>query len=85
VLGIGCTALAYLLYFRLIARIGAVRASAVAFLIPAFASVWGLAFLHEPITLQMLLGGAIILLGTGLSLKLVAWPGAAQPASARSP
>ncbi|MFN9029042.1 MAG: DMT family transporter [Betaproteobacteria bacterium] len=83
VLGIGCTALAYLLYFRLIARIGAVRASAVAFLIPAFASAWGFAFLHEPITLQMLLGGAIILLGTGLSLRLVAWPGAAKPPSAR--
>ncbi len=74
VLGIGCTALAYLLYFRLIARVGAVRASAVAFLIPAFASLWGLAFLHEPVTLQMLLGGGVILLGTALSLKIVSWP-----------
>jgi drug/metabolite transporter (DMT)-like permease len=74
ILGIGCTALAYLLYFRLIARVGAVRASAVAFLIPAFASLWGFAFLHEPVTLQMLLGGGVVLLGTALSLKLVAWP-----------
>jgi drug/metabolite transporter (DMT)-like permease len=82
VLGIGCTALAYLLYFRLITRIGAVRASAVAFLIPAFASLWGLAFLHEPITLQMLLGGAVILLGTALSLKLMAWPPATRAAGA---
>jgi drug/metabolite transporter (DMT)-like permease len=83
VLGIGCTALAYLLYFRLIARVGAVRASAVAFLIPAFASLWGLAFLSEPVTLQMLMGGGVTLLGTALSLKLVVWPGARQAAPAQ--
>jgi drug/metabolite transporter (DMT)-like permease len=85
-LGIGCTALAYLLYFRLIARVGAVRASSVAFLIPAFATFWGWALLHEPVTLQMLAGAAVILLGTALSLGLLRLPGpaarAAPPSSA---
>lgn len=85
-LGIGCTALAYLLYFRLIARVGAVRASSVAFLIPAFATFWGWALLHEPVTLQMLAGATVILLGTALSLELLRLPGpaarAAPPSSA---
>jgi drug/metabolite transporter (DMT)-like permease len=83
VLGIGCTALAFLIFFRLIARVGAVRASAVAFLIPAFASLWGLVFLSEPVTLQMLAGGGVTLLGTALSLKLLEWPGARHTAPAQ--
>jgi drug/metabolite transporter (DMT)-like permease len=81
VLGVGCTALAYLLYFRLIARVGAVRSSAVTFLIPVFAALWGLAVLDEPITPRMLAGGAVILLGTALSLRLLPLPArtAARP------
>lgn len=71
-LGIGCTALAYLLYFRLLARVGAVSASAVTFLIPVFATVWGALFLGEGVTPQMLAGGGVILAGTALGLGL--WP-----------
>lgn len=71
VLGLACTALAYLLYFRLLGRVGPLRAAAVTFLIPVFATVWGAVFLQERLTLQMLAGGAIVLLGTGLSLGLV--------------
>jgi len=67
----------------LIARVGAVRASAVAFLIPAFASLWGLVLLSEPVTLQMLAGGGVTLLGTALSLKLVEWPAARHAAPAQ--
>ena len=70
-LAIACTALAYLLYFRLIARVGAVRAAAVTFLIPVFATVWGRVFLDEELTLQMLGGGCVILVGTALALGLV--------------
>jgi drug/metabolite transporter (DMT)-like permease len=71
-LGLACTALAYLLYFRLLARVGAVSASAVTFLIPAFATGWGALFLGEGVTLQMLAGGGVILAGTALGLGL--WP-----------
>jgi drug/metabolite transporter (DMT)-like permease len=71
-LGIACTALAYLLYFRLLARVGAVSASAVTFLIPVFATGWGALFLGEGMTMQMLAGGSVILAGTALALGL--WP-----------
>jgi len=80
-LGIACTALAYLLYFRLLARVGAVSASAVTFLIPVFATGWGALFLGEGATLQMLAGGAVILTGTALALGL--WPRPAAVASTR--
>jgi drug/metabolite transporter (DMT)-like permease len=73
-LAIACTALAYLLYFRLIARVGAVRASAVTFLVPVFATAWGGLLLGETVTLQMLAGGAVILVGTALALGLVTRP-----------
>jgi len=71
-LGVACTGLAYVLYFRLLARVGAVSASAVTFLIPLFATLWGALFLAEGVTLPMLAGGGVILAGTALALGL--WP-----------
>ncbi|HSX61030.1 MAG TPA: DMT family transporter [Tahibacter sp.] len=65
-----CTALAYLLFFRLIARIGAARTMTVSFLIPLFGVFWGWLFLGERIDADMLVGGAIILAGTTLSSGL---------------
>lgn len=70
-LALGCTALAYLLFFRLIARIGAARTMTVSFLIPLFGVFWGWLFLHETLDGRMLLGCAIILAGTALSTGLV--------------
>jgi drug/metabolite transporter (DMT)-like permease len=70
-LAVACTALAYLLYFRLIGRVGAVRAASVTFLVPVFATTWGALFLGEPLTAQMVVGGCIILAGTALALGLV--------------
>ena len=70
-LGVVCTALAYLLYFRLIARIGAARTVSVTFLIPVFGTLWGALFLAETVTLQMLAGGVVILLGTALATGLL--------------
>jgi drug/metabolite transporter (DMT)-like permease len=71
VMGVACTALAYILYFRLIARLGATYASTVTFLIPAFAMLWGALFLNEVISLEMLSGTVLILLGTSLTLGLI--------------
>ncbi|OGR84950.1 MAG: hypothetical protein A2901_02860 [Elusimicrobia bacterium RIFCSPLOWO2_01_FULL_54_10] len=70
-LGLLSTSLAFILFFRLLARWGATRAIAVGFLIPVFGVLWGRIFLGEPITLQMLLGGAVILLGTALTLEFL--------------
>lgn len=66
-----CTGLAYLLYFRLIAHVGATNAIAVTYLVPLFAMLWGASFLAEPITLPMVAGGAVILLGTALATGMV--------------
>jgi drug/metabolite transporter (DMT)-like permease len=74
-LGIGCTAVAYVLFFRLIERIGASRAVTVTFLVPVFGTLWGALFLGESVTLPMLLGGAVVLVGTGLSTGVIRWPG----------
>ena len=64
-LGVVCTAVAYLLYFRLIANIGPTRALTVTFLLPVFGIFWGVIFLHEPLTWSTLAGFGVILLGTG--------------------
>ncbi|MGR3908161.1 DMT family transporter [Burkholderia sp. SR8] len=66
-LGAICTAVAYLLYFGLIRNAGAQYAASVTFLIPIFGVVWGAMFLHEAITVQTIIGCAIILLGTALA------------------
>ncbi|WP_175856401.1 DMT family transporter [Burkholderia anthina] len=66
-LGAICTAVAYLLYFGLIRNAGAQYAASVTFLIPIFGVVWGAIFLHETITVQTIVGCAIILLGTALA------------------
>ncbi|WP_322907018.1 DMT family transporter [Paenibacillus campi] len=64
------TALGYLLYFRLILNVGAVRTVSVTFLVPIFGIVWGWMFLSEALSVGMLLGLSIILLGVGLVMGL---------------
>jgi drug/metabolite transporter (DMT)-like permease len=67
-----CTGVAYILYFRLLARVGPTNAVTVTFLIPLFAVIWGALFLQETLTLPILGGGVLVLLGTALALGL--WP-----------
>jgi drug/metabolite transporter (DMT)-like permease len=75
-LGVLCTGLAYLLYFRLITDVGPARALTVTFLIPVFGMLWGALFLGEAITATMLAGAGLVLVGTGLILA----PAARAPA-----
>jgi drug/metabolite transporter (DMT)-like permease len=77
-LAFGCTGLAYLLYFRLIANAGTANAMSVTFLIPGFALLWGWVFLGEWPSAGMLLGCAVILLGTALATGLLKLPGVRQ-------
>ena len=73
-LGVLCTGVAYILYFRLIERAGPARALTVTFLIPVFAVSYGVILLGEVVTPWMLLCAAIILCGTALSAGLVMEP-----------
>jgi drug/metabolite transporter (DMT)-like permease len=66
-IGVVCTGVAYILFFRLIAQLGPAKAISVTYLIPAFGILWGALFLGETISLMMLLGGGIILLGVALT------------------
>lgn len=81
VLAVACTALAYLLYFRLIANVGPANAISVTFLIPVFAVVWGGVFLGEKVDLAMALGCAVILLGTSLVTGVLKLPKSAAGAA----
>jgi len=55
---------AFVLYFRLIADVGATRALTVTYLIPLFGIFWGWLFLGEALPPSALAGGALILAGT---------------------
>lgn len=70
-LGILCTGVAYVLYFRLIERAGPARALTVTFAIPVFAVLYGVVLLGEVVTPWMVGCGLIILLGTSLSTGLL--------------
>jgi drug/metabolite transporter (DMT)-like permease len=68
-LAIFSTALAYLIYFRLIASAGATVASSVTFLVPFFSVLWGAIFLQEPLNVGMFVGLGVILLSVWLVLS----------------
>src|SRR5688572_17499280 len=68
-LGLVCGAIAYVLYFRLIADIGATGALTVTYLIPVFGVLWGALFLGETLSAPMLAGAALVILGTVFVLR----------------
>jgi drug/metabolite transporter (DMT)-like permease len=69
-----CTGLAYVMYFRLIARVGPANAITVTFLIPVFGVLWGGLFLNERLTSVMAIGCAVIVVGTALATGWLRWP-----------
>jgi drug/metabolite transporter (DMT)-like permease len=68
-LAIGSTAIAYLIYFKLIADVGPQRALTVTFLIPLFGVLWGALFLGEPLTANLMIGGALVVAGTIVTVR----------------
>lgn len=69
-LGVVCTGIAYALYYRLIARIGASRAVTVTYLVPLFAVAWAWMLLGEPMTVPMAIAATLILGSVAASQKL---------------
>ena len=76
VLAVLCTGVAYILFFRLIAHIGAANAISVTFLIPVFGVLWGALFLGETVTGAMAAGCVVIVLGTALATGALRLPAA---------
>jgi drug/metabolite transporter (DMT)-like permease len=70
-----CSAVAYLLYFRLIRDIGPTRTATLTLIMPAFGIVWGAVLLGESITLTMLAGAALIVAGVAAVLRPSPVPG----------
>ena len=88
VLAVVCTAIAFLLFFELIAEIGPVRATVITYVNPAVAAIAGVTVLHENLTLGMGLGFVLVLAGSTLATRRrapvasvtrapEAWPGEA--------
>ena len=66
-LAVVCTALAFLLFFALIAAVGPVRATVITYVNPAVAAVLGVVVLNERFTLGMGVGFALVLAGSVLA------------------
>jgi drug/metabolite transporter (DMT)-like permease len=81
VLGVACTAGAFLLFFQLIAEVGPIRATVITYVNPAVAVAAGVALLGEPFTVGTGLGFVLILAGSWLATA----PAPVGAAPARAP
>ena len=68
-LGVLGGAIALILFFRLVADVGATGAQTVSLLIPAFGMLWGAVFLGESLGGTALAGAALIVAGTVLVMR----------------
>lgn len=68
-LGVVCTAAAFLVFFALIAEVGPTRMTVITYVNPAVAVALGIAVLAEPLTLGILVGFPLVLLGSYLATR----------------
>jgi len=83
-LGVLCSGIAYILYFRLIEEVGTTSALTVTFLNPVFGILWGALFLGEVVGWYTIAGSAIVLVGTALVTGFVPRFKRAAPLPAQS-
>ena len=69
ILGVVCSAVAFVIFFALIKEVGAARATLITYLNTLVALVLGVVFLNEPITTGLLIGFPLILLGSWFAGK----------------
>ena len=84
-LAVLCTALAFLLFFALIAEVGPVRATVITYFNPAVALLLGVTVLHEPLTIGAVIGLALILLGSFYATRRSSGPAAGAADRTSSP
>lgn len=68
-LGAVCTAVAFIIFFALIAEVGPSRTTLITYVNPAVAVVLGILILDEPITLGIAIGFPLVLLGSYLATR----------------
>ena len=69
VLGVICSAVAFVIFFMLIREIGSARATLITYLNTAVALVLGILFLSEPLTLGIIIGFPLVLIGSYFASK----------------
>jgi len=74
-LGLLCTGLSHVLFYRLLLNVGPAKASTVTLLIPVFGVFWGWMWLGESVNFQIVVGCSIILLGTAFATGIIAEQG----------
>src|ERR1700680_3621360 len=80
VLGAGASGIGFLLYYYMMNTLGATRATTVTFLLPITAVFWGASILREAITVPIILGMVVILLGVFLTSRRQTRPATAPAA-----
>jgi drug/metabolite transporter (DMT)-like permease len=80
-LALASTAVAYLLYFRLLTELGATRGMTVIYVVPVFGVLWGALFLGEAIHFSTIAGGAVILFSVWLITRRPPTPPIPLPAT----
>lgn len=71
VLGVLCTAIAFVVFFKLVAEVGPPRASLITYLNTAVAVVLGVVILDEPFTLGIAIGLPLVLIGSYFASRKV--------------
>lgn len=69
VLGLACSAVAFLVFFMAIDEIGPTRATVITYVNPAVAALLGIAILAEPVTLGILIGFPLVIVGSVLATR----------------
>jgi drug/metabolite transporter (DMT)-like permease len=69
VLGVVCSALAFIIFFALIAEVGPARATVITYVNPAVALLLGILVLHEHLTVGIVVGFVLVLFGCWLATR----------------